>query len=263
MSTKVHGTTRAQAREPGRRDNGLANDVRVSPTDEGPAPPQGRRCDTKSTAAVPFYPTADECSELLKTWRDQEARFRRRLSRGEPICNETITPLSVLEFRTVQRVLTGRLQPRPIRGHGDASVFGPNDADRRAARLSCGTPVFTNEPLQFEATTITRAHHPRSCMTIRIRGLPASFGISKPIAGRMTTAFAGTRRSRPRASPTQKEPSTAPRTTLSPRTAANHKPVVNPSAVAQGPSTARSQVVLRRAGSQPVRLLGEYGQGAV
>ena len=29
-------------------------------------------------------------------------------------------------------------------------------------------------------------------MTIRIRGLPASFGISKPIAGRVTTAFAGT-----------------------------------------------------------------------
>ena len=35
MSTEVHGTTCAQAREPGRRDNGLANDVRVSPTDEG------------------------------------------------------------------------------------------------------------------------------------------------------------------------------------------------------------------------------------
>ena len=28
-------------------------------------------------------------------------------------------------------------------------------------------------------------------MTIKIRGLPASFGISKPIAGRMTTAFVG------------------------------------------------------------------------
>ena len=35
MSTKVHGTTPAWAREPGRRDNGLANDVRVLPTDEG------------------------------------------------------------------------------------------------------------------------------------------------------------------------------------------------------------------------------------
>ena len=33
--------------------------------------------------------------------------------RGEPRCNETKTPLSVLEFRTVQRVLTGRLQPGP------------------------------------------------------------------------------------------------------------------------------------------------------
>ena len=35
MSTKVHRTTRAQARDPGRRNNELANDVRVSPTDEG------------------------------------------------------------------------------------------------------------------------------------------------------------------------------------------------------------------------------------
>ena len=35
MSTKVHGTTCAQERELGRRDSGLANDVRVSPTDEG------------------------------------------------------------------------------------------------------------------------------------------------------------------------------------------------------------------------------------
>ena len=35
MSTNVHGTTCAQAREPARRDDGLANDVRVSPTDEG------------------------------------------------------------------------------------------------------------------------------------------------------------------------------------------------------------------------------------
>ena len=34
MSTTVHGTTCAQAREPGRADDGLANDVRVSP-DEG------------------------------------------------------------------------------------------------------------------------------------------------------------------------------------------------------------------------------------
>ena len=35
MSTKVHGTTRAQAREPGSPDNGVANDVRFSSTDEG------------------------------------------------------------------------------------------------------------------------------------------------------------------------------------------------------------------------------------
>ena len=35
MSTKVHGATRALAREPRRRDDGLANDARALPTDEG------------------------------------------------------------------------------------------------------------------------------------------------------------------------------------------------------------------------------------
>ena len=40
MSTKVHGTTCAEAREMERRDNGLASDVRVSP-DEGAGPPRG------------------------------------------------------------------------------------------------------------------------------------------------------------------------------------------------------------------------------
>ena len=67
----------------------------------------------RTMSSVPFYPTADECSESLKTRRDQDARLRRRLPEGEPRCNESRTPLSVLEFRTVQRVLTGRLQPRP------------------------------------------------------------------------------------------------------------------------------------------------------
>ena len=81
-------------------------------------------------------------------------------------------------------------------------------------------------------------------MTIKIRGLPASFGISKPIAGRTTTAFAG--------DPTRGQsrtvgPSTAPRT----------------SAVAQGSSTAPSQVVLRRAGSQPAHLLGGTDKNCV
>ena len=47
MSTKVHGTTCAQAREPGRRHNGLANDVCVSPTDEGAGAAPGRMCDTR------------------------------------------------------------------------------------------------------------------------------------------------------------------------------------------------------------------------
>ena len=64
----------------------------------------------------------------------------------------------------------------------------------------------------------------------------------------MTTTFAGTRRSRPRASPAQWGRPTAPRTTLSARAAANHKPVMNPQRPwHKGPSTT---------GYQPVRLLG-------
>ena len=82
-------------------------------------------------------------------------------------------------------------------------------------------------------------------MTIRIRGLPASFGISKLIAGLMTIAFAGTP-SFPAASQSR---IVGPCTTL-----ANHKPVVNPSAVAQGHST--TQVVLCCEEYQLVRLLG-------
>ena len=69
-------------------------------------------------------------------------------------------------------------------------------------------------------------------MTIRIRGLPASFGISKPIAGRMTTAVH------------DREPvpqsGAAHRSNISARAAANHKSVVKPSAVAQAPSTTPS-----------------------
>ena len=70
---------------------------------------------------------------------------------------------------------------------------------------------------------MTRAHHP-TCTTIRSRGLPAPFGISKPIAGGMTTAFAGDpRRSRPASQFRTVAPSTAPRTTLSARAAANQQ----------------------------------------
>ena len=104
-----------------------------------------------------------------------------------------------------------------IRGRDDASVFGPNDADRRGAPVLWDTRI-TNEPLQFEATTITRAQHFRvSCMAIRIRELPAFFGISKPIAWRMTTAFAGTPSFTAASQSRTVEPSTAV-------AAANHKP---------------------------------------
>ena len=70
---------------------------------------------------------------------------------------------NVLVSTGVQNCPKGTHREAPtasIHGHDDASVFRPNDADRRG-RLSYGTPVFTNEPQQFEATTISRAHHPR------------------------------------------------------------------------------------------------------
>ena len=111
-----------------------------------------------------------------------------------------------------------------------------------------------NEPLQFEATTITRAHHPRvlhdgqdqraarifrdletdrRAHDDRVRGNPSFTAASQSrIVG----------------------PSTAPSTTLSVRAAANHNPVVNPSAVAQGP---KYHWVPTGAS------VGRYGQGAV
>ena len=95
-------------------------------------------------------------------------------------------------------------------------------------------------------------------MTVRIRGLPASFGISKPIAGRMTTAFAGTPSFTAASQSRTVGPSTGPpHHSLSARAAANHKPVVNPSAVAQGPSTTPSPRSSCAAGSTNRRgLLG-------
>ena len=147
----------------------------------------------------------------------------------------TMTPLSVLEFRTVQRVLTGILQPRP----STDMVMLPSSVrttPTAVGRLSCGIPVFTNELLQFEATTIARTHHPGSCMTIRIRGLPALFGFSKPIAGGMTTAFAGTPLFTAASQSRTVGPSTAPRTTLSVQAADNHKPVITPALWHKGPA---------------------------
>ena len=175
----------------------------------------------------------------------------------EPRSNETITPLSALDFRTVQRVLTGRLQSR----RSTDMVMLPSFVRKTptaVGRLSCGIPFFSRMSHYYLKQQPEHGHTtPGSCMTIRTRGLPASFGISKTNAGRMTTAFAGTP-SLTAASQSRTGPSTAPRTTLSAHAAANHKPVVSPSAVAQVPSTTHSLalVVLRRGGYQPVRLLG-------
>ena len=87
-------------------------------------------------------------------------------------------------------------------------------------------------------------------MTVRIRGLPAR---NRSLA--MTTAFAGTP-SFTRASPAQLGRPSLHAPPLSARAAANHKPVVHPSAVAQGPSTTPSpRSSCAAGGGQPVRLL--------
>ena len=128
----------------------------------------------------------------------------------------------------MQRVLTERLQQRP----STDMVMLPSSVrttPTAVGRLSYGIPVFTSGPPQFEATTITRAHHPkvlhddqdqRAARTFRdletdrrahddrVRGTPSFTAAS------------------------HSGPSTAPRTTLSARAANKHKPVVNPSAVA-------------------------------
>ena len=128
-----------------------------------------------------------------------------------------------------------------IHRHGDASVFA-NDADRRGAPVLWDT-VFTNGPLQFEATTITRAHHPdletnRRAPDDRVRGDPVVH-CHEPVPHSLTVH----------------------RSThhLSARAAANRKPVVHPSAVAQGPSTTpspRSSCAAGGGGTNGVRLLG-------
>ena len=88
-------------------------------------------------------------------------------SGGEPRCTRPRRPRQYWSSDCAKG--THREAPTAsIHGHGDASVFGPNDADRRGAPVLRVTG-FTNEPPQFEATTITRAH-PGSCMTIRSEG---------------------------------------------------------------------------------------------
>ena len=145
--------------------------------------------------------------------------------------------------------------PNRLKKHDEIKKRGFADGFRRAQVQrdhNAHHCSLLQQPLHGHTT-------PGSCMTIRIRELPASFAISKPIAGRMTTAFAGTPSFT--AASQSRTVATAPRTTLSARAAANHKPVVNPSVVAQGlKHHSLAQVVLRRGGGeegyQTVRLLG-------
>ena len=82
MSTKVHGTTCAQAREPGRPDNGLANDVRVSPTDEGAGAAPGRGGVTRGT-------TTQDCSQRISSVVTPNSRkstsFRSKRCPADPL----------------------------------------------------------------------------------------------------------------------------------------------------------------------------------
>ena len=72
-----------------------------------------------------------------------------------------MTPLSVLEFRIVQRVLTWTAPTASIHRQGYASVFGPNDADRRGAPVPWDTSFLRMNHCSLKLTTITQAHHPR------------------------------------------------------------------------------------------------------
>ena len=66
-----------------------------------------------------------------------------------------------------------------IHGHGDASVFGPNDADRRGRACPMGYRFLRVDHNSLKQQPSHGHTTLGSCMTIRIRGLPASFGISK------------------------------------------------------------------------------------
>ena len=114
-----------------------------------------------------------------------------------------------------------------------------------------GYQFFTSGPLQFEATTIARAHHPRVLHDDQDQ---TSFGISKPVAGRMTTALVGTPSFTAPSQSRTVGPSTAPPSQrgLPPTTT----PSRTPTPWHKRPVPLPRQVVLHRAGSQPVRLLG-------
>ena len=102
-------------------------------------------------------------------------------------------------------------------------------------RLCYGIPIFTDEPQQFEATTIKRTQHPRVLHDDQDQRAAHIFRDVETDRRahddrvRGTPSFTGPSQSR-----------TATCTILSARAAASHKPVVNPSAVAQGPSTTPS-----------------------
>ena len=89
----------------------------------------------------------------------------------------------------------------------------------RTTPTAVGSPVLCDTGF-YERTTAVRSNNrytgtppPGSCITIRIREQPAFFGISKPIAWRMTTAFAGTPSFTAASQSRTVWPSTAPRTT--------------------------------------------------
>ena len=81
------------------------------------------------------------CTRATLLHSASEKLCLKRLGNLQPKCNETMTPLSALEFRTAQRALTGRLQPRPSK---DMVMLPSSDRTTPTAveRLSHGIPVF-------------------------------------------------------------------------------------------------------------------------
>ena len=182
MSTKVQGTTCAQAREPGRRDDGLANDVRISSV----APPRMRRCDTghddfPRTAASGSPPslhrTAGNPRLPIKTslavhrtciaWKSgaRQTSFLTRLTKPNPVSQLPHEPPFDL-----QRQGSG----------GGGCTRGTSWTRPRAAREGHPRPFFCKSPETADVRLTDRTgHHNGEFVNVRFSPIDEGVGASK------------------------------------------------------------------------------------
>ena len=90
-------------------------------------------------SSVPFYPTADKGSESLKNMTRSRSEASPTASRGEPRCNDALVSTGV---QNCAKCTHWEAPTASIHGHGDASVFHPNDADRRGAPVLWDTCFY-------------------------------------------------------------------------------------------------------------------------